>query len=103
MMQYVDMGDTSVVLPTYVLRGMSEGSITSSDPVAEAELLAGIQFDTTPGNVSTGTTGSVSSGQIGRADNQYSGVISSVGVSTGASGDIVQQSSCSMPYTPLYL
>ena len=100
MMQYVTMGIPDVVLPTYVLRGISEGSITSSDDVATASNITGVQMDA--GSVSTGTTGSVSAGQIGRSDNQYNGTISAVGGSQGGSGDIAQ-GSCSMPYTPLYI
>lgn len=99
MMNYVTMGDASVKLPTYVLRGISEGSITSSDSIAAAQTITGIAFESTP---NTGTQGSVSAGQIGRADNQYTGVIKRVGGSGGASGDI-GNASCSMPYTPLYI
>lgn len=97
MMQYVTMEDVTVVLPTYVLRGISEGSVTG-DSVAAAGL-AGIVFS---GSVDIGTQGSVSAGQIGRADYQYMGVISSVGSSSGGSGDIAS-ANCSMPYTPLYM
>jgi len=100
MMNYVTMGDTSVALPTYVLRGISEGSIASSDDLTTAQAIAGIQFDTA--SVNQGTQGSVSAGQIGRSDTQFTGVIESVGASTGGTGDI-GNGSCSMPYTPLYI
>lgn len=100
LIQYVTLGDTSVTLPTYVLRGISEGSVTSDESAySTAGEKAGIQFY---GSVDTGTTGSVSAGQIGRADNQFTGVISQVGDSNAGSGDICS-ASCSMPYTPLYL
>lgn len=97
---YVTLGDSSVVLPTYVLRGISEGSITSSDAIGTAESIVGVNFQA--GSTDQGTTGSVSAGQIGRSDYQYTGVVDSVGGSTGGSGD-VGSGQCSMPYTPLYL
>lgn len=97
LMNYIS--GTGVVLPTYVLRGISEGSITSSDAVGTAQGVVGVTFT---GAVDSGTQGSVSAGQIGRADYQYTGVVSSVGNSSGGSGDI-GSGQCSMPYTPLYL
>ena len=100
MMNYVTLGDSKVILPTYVLRGISEGSITSSDSLAAAQSKAGIVFAS--GSVSTGSQGSVSAGQIGRADTQYTGVVSKIGGATGGMGDITQ-GSASIPYTPLYL
>jgi hypothetical protein len=96
MMNYVTLSDPDVVLPTYVLRGISEGSVTGDPP---SESMVGVVFT---GNTSDGSTGSVSAGQIGRADTIRTGVISQVGGSTAGSGDI-GQGSCSMPYTPLYL
>lgn len=99
LMNYVTLGDSNVVLPTYVLRGISEGSITSSDALSTAQSVVGINFS---GTTDQGTQGSVSAGQIGRSDYQYNGVIASVGGSTGGSGDI-GSGSCSMPYNPLYL
>ncbi|MBV5347928.1 hypothetical protein JZU46_06920 [bacterium] len=99
MMNYVTMGDPNIKLPNYVLRGISEGSITSSDPISAAQLVTGIVFTGTPNQ---GTQGSVSAGQIGRADTQFTGVIERVGNSGGATGDI-GNASCSMPYTPLYI
>lgn len=100
LMNYVTLGDANVTLPTYVLRGITEGSITSSDILSDAEGIAGINFDDS--SVNSGTQGSVSAGQIGRADTQYTGVITSVGNSQGAMGDIAQ-GSASIPYTPLYI
>lgn len=100
MIQYITMSDNTVVLPTYVLRGISEGSVTSSEgSAAAAGAVAGIVFT---GIVDVGTQGSVSAGQIGRADYQYLGVIERVGSSSGGSGDI-SSGNCSMPYTPLYI
>ncbi len=99
LMQYVTMGIEGVVLPTYNLRGISEGSITSSDTYGDAEPKVGITF---VGSVDEGTQGSVSAGQIGRSDFQYTGVISSVGNSNAGAGDICS-ASCSMPYTALYI
>lgn len=100
MMQYVTMDDNSVVLPTYVLRGISEGSVTSSEANAStAGPKAGISFY---GNVDVGSQGSVSAGQIGRGDYQYMGVINAVGAASAGSGDVAS-ASCSIPYTPLYI
>jgi hypothetical protein len=99
LMNYVTLGDAGVVLPTYVLRGISEGSITSSDGVSTAEGVVGVHLT---GDVDEGTTGNVSAGQIGSSNYLYTGVVSSVGASTGGSGDI-GEGQCSMPYNPLYL
>lgn len=100
LMNYVTLGDPNVTVPTYVLRGITEGSISSSDLIADAQDIVGIVFD--GGSINTGTQGSVSAGQIGRADTQFTGVITSVGNSQGAMGDI-GQGSASIPYTPLYI
>lgn len=100
LIQYVTLGDASVTLPTYVIRGISEGSVTTDESSAAAGgTKAGIEFY---GTVDSGSTGSVSAGQVGRADNQFTGVIQRVGASTAGTGDIVS-GNCSMPYTPLYL
>jgi hypothetical protein len=96
MMNYVTLGDASVVLPDYVLRGISEGSVTGDPP---SQSMVGVTFD---GTISEGSSGSVSAGQIGRVDKVQTAVVSSVGNSLSGSGDI-GQGSCSMPYTPLYL
>lgn len=104
LIQYVTAGHTDVVLPTYVLRGISEGTITSTESLSVAEGITGTDMSGTVAGeeVTRGLTGSVSAGQIGRSDYQYSGVITAVGQSAGASGDIAN-ASCSMPYTPLYI
>jgi hypothetical protein len=101
LMNYVTLGDSAVTLPSYVLRGISEGSITSSDGLSTAQGIVGINFSS-GSVVDQGSSGSVSAGQIGRSDFQYTGVIASVGNSTGGSGDI-GNGQCSMPYTPLYI
>ena len=107
MMNYVTLGDALVVLPDFVLRGISEGSITTSQgggtDSTPAQTTTGIVFDTSPtaATDSVGSTGSVSAGQIGRADYQYANVVEQVGGSESNSGQI-EQGSCSMPYTPLY-
>lgn len=106
MMNYVTLGDAAVVLPDYVLRGISEGSITTSQgggtDSGDAQSTTGVSFTDSPdAEDSVGSTGSVSAGQIGRADFQYSNVVVAVGGSDSNSGQI-EQGSCSMPYTPLY-
>lgn len=101
LMQYVTLGDTDVTLPTYVLRGISEGSITTDQSLTASMSKVGLTFKDS-GEVDSGTTGSVSAGQLGRADNVYTGVVSNVGNSSAGSGDVLQ-ASCSMPYTPLYI
>jgi len=100
MMQYVTLGDNSVVLPDYNMRGISEGSITSSQTIIDAQRTTGITFNT-EGDISIGSTGSVSAGQIGRADLQYTHVITKVGGSESDTGKI-ESGNCSMPYTALY-
>jgi len=80
-------------LPTYTLRGISEGSTTDG-------VLTGIVLNST--GTTTGTQGSVSAGQIGRSDVQTLGMVTSVGNSKSTVG-AVGQGNCSMPYTPLYL
>ncbi len=87
-------GNTPV--PTYVLRGISEGQATKD--VADAD----------PGIVFTGTTvesetGSVSAGGIGRADTMTIGVATQVGGSESPASGKVGQGSVSIPYTPLWI
>lgn len=101
MMQYVDLDDDDVTLPTYVLRGISTGTITAPDSLASTLMgKVGIEMDTDTAD--TGTTGSVSAGQLGRSDYAYEGVISQIGGSSAGSGDIMN-GSVSIPYTPLYI
>lgn len=76
--------------PSYVLRGIAEGQGTGD---------AGISFDTVDGSSSTG---SVSAGGFGRADDLDLGIVDSVGGGSSAAGD-TGQGSASIPYTDLYL
>ena len=78
------------LLPSYVLRGISEGQATSN---------AGVVFDSTDG---TSETGSVSAGSFGKSDILTLGVVGSVGGGSSAQGD-TGQGSASMSYTDLYL
>jgi len=83
------------VLPTYVLRGISEGSGTTLGTGANP----GIKF-------STGTTssqsGNVTANGIGRHDFLTIGIVTSVGGGSTTAG-LIGQGSVSMPYTPLYV
>jgi hypothetical protein len=78
-------------MPSYVLRGISEGSSTGTE--------TGIEFD---GATSSSSTGSVSAGGFGRADTLTVGVVKKVGSGSSAAG-VTGQGSASMPYTPLYI
>jgi hypothetical protein len=87
-------GNTPV--PTFVIRGISEGSGTKDSADAD------------PGILFTGVTvesesGSVSAGGIGRADTLTLGVVIQVGGSESPAAGKVGQGSVSMPYTPLWL
>jgi hypothetical protein len=87
-------GNTPV--PTYVLRGISEGQGTKSTSDAD------------PGIIFTGTTvesetGNVSAGGIGRADTLTIGVVTQVGGSESPASGKVGQGSVSIPYTPLWI
>lgn len=76
--------------PTYVMRGIVEGQGTPN---------SGISFDSIDGETSTG---SVSAGGFGKADDLTIGVVGSVGGGSSAQGD-TGQGSASMSYTDLYL
>lgn len=78
--------------PSYVLRGISEGSSTTSANT-------GITFT---GVTTTSSQGSVSAGQIGKADETEFGQVTNVGGGSSAAGD-TGNGSASMPYTPLWL
>jgi hypothetical protein len=82
----------NTVAPTYVLRGISEGS--SSDST-----LTGITFN---GTTVESVTGNVSAGGFGKAYTMYQGIVSNVGGSLSTAGE-TGQGSVSMPYTPLYI
>lgn len=77
--------------PTFVMRGISEGQGT---------LNSGMTFRT-EGRVQS-QSGNVSAGGFGRADIVYSGVITSVGNGSSASGD-TGQGSATIPLTPMYI
>jgi hypothetical protein len=77
------------VEPTYVMRGISEGQGTP---------YSGIVFN---GGTVTISTGQVSAGGFGKADDLEAGVVASVG--GGASDTSIGQGSASIPYTPLYI
>ncbi len=80
----------NTVLPSFVMRGISEGSGTDN---------SGIVFN---GETTESQTGSVSAGGFGRADTLQGGVVGSVGGGSSAAGE-TGQGSASMPYTPLYI
>ncbi|MHA1833664.1 MAG: hypothetical protein ACTSV7_06695 [Candidatus Baldrarchaeia archaeon] len=78
------------VLPDYTIRGISEGSGTPN---------SGIVFS---GVTTTSTTGSVSAGSIGRADEVEAGVVVQVGGGSTLAGE-TGTGSVSIPYTPLWV
>ena len=85
-----------VPAPTYVLRGITEGSGTKN----------GIDAD--PGIVFTGVTtvsytGNVSAGGIGRSDTITVGVVTRVGGSEAPAAGKIGRGDASMPYTPLWI
>ena len=79
-----------VLQPTYVMRGIVEGQGTPN---------SGINFDSIDGETSTG---SVSAGGFGKADDLTIGVVGSVGGGSSSQGD-TGQGSASISYTDLYL
>jgi len=88
-------GNTPV--PTYVIRNISEGQGTTSDPNAAD-----------PGILFTGTTtfseaGNVTAGGIGRNDTLEIGVVTQVGGSESPASGKIGQGSVSIPYTPLWI
>lgn len=85
-------GDPTVTLPTYVLRGIAEGS--TSD-----QTLTGISLT---GTLTDSSTGSVSAGGFGKAYEMEQGTVVSVGNASSPSGE-TGQGSANIPYTPLYI
>jgi len=84
-------GDLSgVVLPSYVLRGISEGQGTDN---------AGLTFT---GETSNSTTGNVSAGGFGTAYDITVGQVIAVGGGQGVGGE-TGTGSANIPYTPLYI
>ena len=92
--RWADEG-TDVVGPTYVIRGVTEGSVN-----VEVEPDAGIEIPSPDDTV--GYQGSVSGGAIGRADSLVTGIVTSVGKSTYTSGR-VGTGSVTIPYTPMWV
>lgn len=86
MMKYV--GD---ILPSYNLRGITEGQATGET--------AGMTFESSSAG---GSSGSVSANAFGKADEMIVGVVSSVGGGSSTAGE-TGTGSASIPYTPLYL
>ncbi len=84
-----------VVLPTYVLRGISEGTAALPTPAK-----AGITFSA--GTTSDSRSGNVSAGGLGKADNIRTGTVANVGAPTAVAGDVVN-GNATIPYTPLYI
>lgn len=80
-------------LPTYVIRGLTEG--TATDPESDA----GIVFDTIE---FTSSQGNVSAEGIGQTDRTNGGIITQVGGGTSSAG-VTAQGSASIQYNPLWL
>ena len=78
------------VAPSYILKGISEGQGTAN---------CGITFD---GATVSSFTGSVSAGQIGRADTIQMGQVGSIATGSNAAGE-TGQGSASIQYTQLYI
>jgi hypothetical protein len=78
-------------LPTYIIRGISEGSSTDGD--------TGVALENTDASASSGN---VSAEGVGRADNMKIGTVSSVGGGSSAQG-FTGQGSASINYTPLWV
>lgn len=96
MQRWVTGVQGNIPIPTYVLRGISEGQATKGSSDADP----GIVFT---GTTVTSETGSVSAGGIGRADELTMGVVVQVGGSESPASGKVGQGSASMPYTPLWI
>jgi len=92
MTKWVAGDDTPV--PTYVIRGISDGQ--SSVPTSNT----GVVFDAD--SIKDGTSGSVSAGSVGKAFVTRTGMVTAVGGGTNAGGE-VGTASVSIPYTPLWL
>lgn len=85
-------GNPAVVLPTAMLRGISEGQTSDQE-------MTGIILESVSSNSSSG---SVSSGGFGKLWILEHGTVVSVGGSRNVSGE-TGQGSASMNYTPIYL
>lgn len=93
-LQRWDDTPAGAVLPTYILRNTTEGSVSD-----EIESDSGILFE---GVTDTGRQGSVSAGALGDADNTVTGVVVQVGGSISTYGK-KGSGSVSIPYTPLWI
>lgn len=89
-----DDASANINAPTYIIRGISEGSVN-----LEVESDSGIAFI---GVTNEGSQGSVSAGALGKADTTKTGVVTQVGGSSYTYGK-VGSGNVSMPYTPLWL
>ena len=87
--RWVTGGISGATVPTYVLRGISEGQGTSN---------SGVRFT---GTTVDATTGSVQAGGFGKGSTVTMGRITSVGGGSGSVGDI-GNGSASVPHTPLF-
>jgi len=83
------------ILPTYVLRGISEGSGTTLGTGANP----GITYI---GTTTNSQSGNVTANGVGRHDFLTVGVVGNVGGGS-STGGLIGQGSVSMPYTPLYV
>jgi len=93
MTRWVAGGDTP--MPTYVIRGISEGQASNVNGVINS----GVVFT---GATVEATTGNVSAGGIGKAYTTTIGQIINVGGGTNTPGE-TGTASASIPYTPLWL
>jgi len=93
-MQQWKVGIYGTTLPTYVIRGISEGQGTTSPDADGGLLFTGVTIQSESGNVSAGG--------IGRNDILTIGTVSDVG-GTGSQVGLIGQGSASMPYTPLWI
>ena len=89
-----DVPADNINAPTYIIRGISEGSVS-----VEVEGDAGMTFT---GYTETGSQGSVSAGGVGRADDTKSGVVTLVGASSWTYGK-TGTGNVTIPYTPLWI
>ncbi len=81
-------------VPDYVLRGISEGSSTGDGSDT------GIVFT---GTTTTSAQGSVSAGQVGKADDLTLGQVITVGGGGVSTAGVIGQGSASIPLTPMWV
>ncbi len=96
MQQWVTGQYGNTPTPTYVIRGVSEGSGTKDSADADPGILfTGVTTESQSGNVSANA--------IGRNDTLTLGVTIQVGGSESPASGKIGQGSVSMPYTPLWI